>query len=458
MSGTLTKDQIDQLELKDALNKIVGLNTANDTEYDNHDLVKALSHVGVTRWSDFLMLSVHDIMDLSVPGASPADEHTALLVTMKRKLHALLAFYHEASRARRGAIDIRRAKKATFDAFRVSKFQPDASVVPFTVYRPTTTALEAWQKSIKPNRSEFKVFKDELYWNRAKEQFVTAITSQGLAHLIDPNYKVVDKELDKSQCDWLYQGLVDIMQHPAGKAIVIKHKDTKDTRNIWAEIVDHYDNSVSSTIRAQQISTYVTSVRLHTVNWRGPTGTFIHHFKEQLRVYNEISPVKYTDAQCSQFLETCVQGTEHLAQVRHLRRQAAKAAGVVFTLTFDEYVAALVEACSIRDGANTSSTNPRSNRSVNMTEFIFDDGSTDHDVVYEANLHETDFDLDTPIEYIVNQASTNDNNNGPRRVLMNQATWKSLSQDDKTNWDKLSEDGKRKILNYAASKDDKAKS
>lgn len=43
-------------------------------------------------------------------------------------------------------------------------------------------------------------------------------------------------------------------------------------------------------------------------------------------------------------------------------------------------------------------------------------------------------------------------NQRPRRVLMDLQTWKSLSPQDQATWDRLSKDGKKKVLYYAANK------
>jgi hypothetical protein len=81
---------------------------------------------------------------------------------------------------------------------------------------------------------------------------------------------------------------------------------------------------------------------------------------------------------------------------------------------------------------------------VNEHEFITDSYDTPD---YEVNVHNVDTPFD---ELLVNEThSFPRNNNRPRKVMMNIETWKSLSKQDQDGWDTMSDDGKRKILEYA---------
>jgi len=68
---------------------------------------------------------------------------------------------------------------------------------------------------------------------------------------------------------------------------------------------------------------------------------------------------------------------------------------------------------------------------------------------YEASVHDMDTSLD---ELTIMQTDMN----APARkvrVMMNAATWRSLSKTDQEAWDTMSEDGKRKILAYASNRE-----
>ena len=91
------------------------------------------------------------------------------------------------------------------------------------------------------------------------------LESQGLDHLIDEMHKPTNKELDVTQMKWLYDVMSSKFLAPAAKAIVIANKKDKDTRKLWKELIEHYGASMSGMLRAQKISGYLTSTRLHEI-------------------------------------------------------------------------------------------------------------------------------------------------------------------------------------------------
>ena len=154
-----------------------------------------------------------------------------------------------------------------------------------------------------------------------------------------------------------------------------------------------------------------------------------------------------------QFLRVCVSGTSNLSSVLNIWKTAQKASGSGGnTLTLQEYVTLLQPEAQTHDGGNKFSKNPRVTHSVHQYKFVTDDYDTPE---YEINVHN----VDTPLEeLLVNEARSfprnnspprNDNGNRPRKVMMNIETWKSLSKQDQDGWDTVSDDGKRKILEYA---------
>ena len=74
--------------------------------YDEDDVITSLADTGVTNWSEFLALGPEDISQLLVPALTPSiGTNSGVLVAehdlskqSKRRLRALLAFYHFESR------------------------------------------------------------------------------------------------------------------------------------------------------------------------------------------------------------------------------------------------------------------------------------------------------------------------------------------------------------------------
>ena len=72
------------------------------------------------------------------------------------------------------------------------------------------------------------------------------------------------------------------------------------------------------TIRLPLVEGYVDGV------WKGTQSGFIAHFKEQGRLYNEISDAPFAPEQLVNFLHAAVSGVPNLSQVLTLHNTAAQ--------------------------------------------------------------------------------------------------------------------------------------
>lgn len=430
-----------------------------DTEkvaYDSHEIVQALTNQGITHFKrDFLSLSETDIRELDVPGASPKDPRTPLSLINKRRLILILAFYHYTCSEAKGEVKLESVPRAAFDDFRIHYYDPNEPIRPWktviakaamTTGPTPESELSIWKKSVRPNKADYKEFRDESLWVRSKEQFTTTLESHSLSHLTDETHVPTDLDLDAAQRGWLYSVLQTVFKAPMAKTIVTRHLATKDTRLIWKEICEYYDSSMTSVLRSQMISSYLTSTRLHSIQWRGTQANFILHWMEQARIHNEISDTAFTENQLVTFLNACLSGTANLSQVLTLHRTAQKAAGISTPIKISEYVALLLDQAQVHDAGNTHNSNPRARRSVNSHEFLFEDNDFSSDThtyeIYNTEVH----DHETPIELLVNRTEQG----GPRRPRVDFDTWKSLSKEDQVAWDTVSDKGKTTIMTYVA--------
>ena len=235
---------VDQMLLKSTLISLLGI---DKTTYDQHPIVRSLTENGVTAFfQGLLLLREDDIMGL---GTTDAHGTTTLLsITHRRNLVAVAAYYHDEARPFKQRIDPRQLQKAHFDNYRVAEMRPKNTIVPFKIGLPEASngELSLWNKKNRLTGADFKIFKDEAFWLKAKERIETTLDSGELRHLIkdpDPN-RPVDKEVDEAQRKWLYKVFQDIIQHPRGKQIVTAHLTDKDTRAIWKEMNVYYELSM----------------------------------------------------------------------------------------------------------------------------------------------------------------------------------------------------------------------
>ncbi len=219
---------------------------------------------------------------------------------------------------------------------------------------------------MKPSANAFKDFKEEALWSKAKQRTINTLESQGLLHMIQPKYVVINQELDTAQKSWLYKVFEDTFLHGNAKTIIAAHATDKDTRAMWKEFEEYYDFSMAAQIRSQKHSSYITSTRLDKDSWRGTISSYLLHFKEQLRLYEETADQAYTDLQKIQFLQNALAGTPELNCVYRHNSASARAAGVKKSITFEEYFAMLLEVANVLDAGRTFPSNPRRKHSANM--------------------------------------------------------------------------------------------
>ena len=430
---------------------------------DACDPMLALVAAGVEGFhADFVGLSESDIQSLYVPGTGTAADKPLPIAT-RRKLIQVLGFFHDASRSKGKPVQIDKLKKKVFLKYVGSVYDGNKPIRPWGVPVPlkeiaaVDQEVLAWQKNIKISASNYKPYKDEKRWVYFRKQFLAQLKADGLQHLINPKHKPGNKGLNDSQDAWLFKVLQDTLLTSKGKTIVTKYDGVEGAcHKVWTALTEHGDKSMAGEIFCQQISTYLTSTRLHTSGWRGTQQEFLLHWNKQVQEYNDISPTPYGDEQAVTHLKACVAGTPNLATVYANHVAARKALGRSAPLDLEEYIQLLTDQAIIHDTGKTSS----SRRSANV--HIFDD--CEDDGVIEAFTH----DMDTPLDdLMVNQTmqgqsyvpqGNRSSSNSQRpfvptgNVRMNLATWRSLSPEAQRAWDTIAQADKAKILGYVESK------
>ncbi len=450
--------------LKDQICRLLRI---DPTTWDAHDIRLAFQAAGIDGWDrHFTSLSYADIDQLTVPDTPPRP----LALMHKSMLRAVRAFHVHCCVVRKQNVNIAGCTEDLYDMFRVNIWDPEEPLRAWNSLKRAPKLEDEvanWRKSVRPSRSDYKEFRDEAYWQQTKEKIEATAKSHGLYHTLDSSHVVSNRELDELQRQWMMKTLQEIMIVPRAKSIVTKHADAANTRLCWKEIVDHFALSRAAEMRASTLATYMNSARLNKINWRGTKQNAILHWKEQHRLHNLLAKSPYTDEQSIAMLNNFVSGVIHLQDVLDNHRTSSKAALMVANasrptgtapitappLSLEEYVELLQQACQATD-ANPI-TRPR--RQANVTEFVFDDGEiagvpAEDDYGLQAHVH----DIDTNVEDLLYEANVTDtrnsSSNGPRPVRMNASTWRSLSPADQTAWDKVTDDGKRKILGYAENK------
>ena len=191
--------------------------TVSAQEFESHALVRSLTDEGITSFSELIALGGDAITRLQqapqLVTKNAFNNVTRVMETIQtlapagalegrwtRRTRALIAYYHHQSCINNQSIEIQTVHPGHFGSFRVNTYIPDDPTTPWnreTNY--SASSLTTWGKDIKPNKSDYKDFKDEAIWSKHKQHFLNTLESQNLLHLAEFDYKVSDPILDQQQ-------------------------------------------------------------------------------------------------------------------------------------------------------------------------------------------------------------------------------------------------------------------
>ena len=173
-----------------------------DSDYVNYDITNTLTHAGIIHFMEhFIMLTEEDIDALIIPASTRNSPAHPLSIINKRILRAMLSFYHTLSRDEGEPYNVTKVKKEAFHLFRITEYDPSATIVPWFVKKKQTEDPDVanWKRTVRPAKTDFKDLKDDAHWALHREHVKTTLQSQGLLHLIDENFVPLNQDLDKLQ-------------------------------------------------------------------------------------------------------------------------------------------------------------------------------------------------------------------------------------------------------------------
>jgi len=143
-------------------------------------------------------------------------------------------------------------------------------------------------------------------------------------------YEPEDQGLDKLQHTWFFKVLVDVCQTPVTKKIINQNRDTMDARQVWHELCEHYQNSISSKMHSQELLRWAHTAQLTNSNHRGTYQSWITNYTETIRQCQALQTEenKLSDQMSVDFLNNSMRGTTHLEGVLDTYFTARKAAGI----------------------------------------------------------------------------------------------------------------------------------
>ena len=224
-----------------------------------------------------------------------------------------------------------------------------------------------------------------------------------------------------------------------GKSMVRIHADDYDAQSIHAEMYDYAQCSTKASVEASYLLTYITTSRLGTGAWKGSTESYIIHWQNQIRKYEQLVDANdcFSDAVKGTMLKNSVHSVDDLWVVKAQADQFQVRMGS--KITYEQYCSLLQSASQTYDAQFETKVNSKGMRHSVYDHHIYDS----HDSAYniDSDLHllqEPDYDhgIGQGIITEVNYAR------------LNLQQWNKLSNESKHIWDTLDNESKRIIPEF----------
>ena len=172
-----------------------------------------------------------------------------------------------------------------------------------------------------------------------------------------------------------------------GKSLVCEHKKDYDAQQIHTKLLDYVQKSTKASVESSQLLTYITSTRLGTGSWKGSSHSFILHWQNQVRKYEELVPIKdrFSDTINRTMLENAVTGIQDLRAVKDQANQLQVCLGT--PITYDKYCSLLLSAALTYNSQFATIVNSKGvQRGVYNHNFITD--------------HESSYNIDSDLQFL----------------------------------------------------------
>ena len=334
----------------------------------------------------------------------------------------------------------------------IAPFLPPDVTPPAVVTQPspaTSDPLCDWEKGVKPDMSVFRELKNVKEWEQWDTQFRANVTTQGLSHVLDSNFRpqtFEDKVLLREQQKYLYGVFLRVLRTDKGKDIARKYKSTFDCQSIYRELQEYATDSTQAVLDSNTLLQYITTACIDDGTWNSTTEKFVLHWMEQVRLYEELvdPTAALVDAVKLTLITNAVRGHPKLSGVYNVAVQLASQTGQ--RVDYEQYSDLLLSECAQADAAFAQSPR-KAHHNVYMSDLAINDGEDDALQFFSAD--EANYNIDSdPMTLMANahrhrELSAN-------RVLMQIEQWKSVSPDGQKIWDQLSDADKAVILKRPA--------
>ena len=352
--------------------------------------------------------------------------------------------------------------KTDFDAFRTMWINgtlpvppgkpPPPSPTPTSSGSSSMTLAQQFQRNVKRNIDDYPELKKDKEWEKWSREVMTVACNHETQNVLDRNYVPRTREeydLFAKQNIYMYSVFMKKMKVHWGEHLLRKHHSTRNAQEFYADLSDYFLKSNVASLAQTDLLREITTTSLNPSTWKGSYKDFFVVYMKRLHDHDRITDlseqlpdsVKMTllsNAVC-QVSELNSIKTDNDKEIAHGRPP----------LTWQKYQGLLFQVCAAMDHAEAVTSRGRSKSRFNVNtheqgltsdDFDWDDDET------STNSHDhEDVDIDDQLQDCLEVNATDGR---PRRPSMNRKYWNSLSAEDKTVWDTMTDDAKAKLLGY----------
>ena len=151
-----------------------------------------------------------------------------------------------------------------------------------------SSSAESFRKSIKKDRNTYATFCKDRRWDKWNRSVKAIARPHNFEEVFDISYVPVgEEEIETFQekQKFIYSVFEDKVLTNTGVTLVRKYEKTYDAQSIYKGLLRHSQESTQATIDTAELLTYITTVKLHKISWKGTYYAFILHWCDKLHLY-----------------------------------------------------------------------------------------------------------------------------------------------------------------------------
>ena len=423
----------------------------------NGDIELSLIRAGCDTVENIASMSKDDVDRLSFSQTDSAGITTLVPLQAGRRgqLRALVAYIRHL-RHTDTFVSYTTIDQDAFDVYRTSIYynpdMPSAPNPPVPRSAQRSTILDDFRKGIKRDKSHYQVFKEDKQWDSWRRSTLATARSHACEEVFDPNYRPTTADelaVFTEKQKFIYSVFEEKLKTDMGKYFVRIHESDFDAQSIFEQLQIHARASTQASLDNADLLSYITTTKLHDSKWRGTSHSFILHWCDQVRTYEDMIPPvdHFTGNLKMAMLQNAVSGITELHQVKV--QSAHDVAHGNSPLSYEQYKTLLLSTASTYD-ARKGLARSRPSRLVHETDL-------DPAPTLSANVHTIDdtnddifYDIDTDLATLeineTRQPARRPASNPRFQPKMSRDKWQSLSPAEQSCWDQLSAKAKATIL------------